>query len=214
MSGLILKDFYCMKKQFKTYLIFFLFYGVLSIFIENVTFMTIFIIVMLSMLPISTFSYDDFCKWDVYQLSLPVRRSAAVASKYLFALIILSCGGLVSGGFTLLFHFLGKTGDSSLPELLCSVAGSFACGILINAITLPLIYRFGPEKSRIMVFGVLGIPTLLVVLLGKYFIAHPISISITEEQIKTALLFSPLAVLFILLGSYAISVKIYSRKEF
>lgn len=214
MSGLILKDIYCIKKQFKTYLVIFLFYGAITVFMENVSFMTIFIMVMLSMLPITTFSYDDFCKWDVYQLSLPVRRSTAVASKYLLALMILVIGGLISGGLTLLFHLLGRTGSASPFELLCYVGGSFASGILINAVILPLIYRFGPEKSRIMLFGVLGIPTVLIILLGKYYAALPFSISITAEQIKTAVLFLPLAVLLLFFGSFAISVKIYSRKEF
>ena len=43
----------------------------------------------------------------------------------------------------------------------CSVTGLMA--VLVNAIMLPFLYKFGPERARMMFFGIMGGIVLLVV---------------------------------------------------
>ena len=75
MTGLILKDFLVMRKTLKTYTLFLIFYAALAALgalpLATVTAM---VQIILIMLPISAFSYDEFAKWDRYVLTLPLGR--------------------------------------------------------------------------------------------------------------------------------------------
>ena len=45
--------------------------------------------VIVMVLPISSFSYDEAAKWDRYAAVLPVGRTAVVKARYLFLLLVL-----------------------------------------------------------------------------------------------------------------------------
>ena len=95
MTGLVLKDFLMMRKTLKTYVLFFVLYfgmSIAGIFPISVT--TSMVTMIIAVLPISTFSFDEMAKWDRYAVSLPLGRREVVGARYLFILLLL----LVSAG--------------------------------------------------------------------------------------------------------------------
>ena len=72
MTGLIWKDFCVMRKALKSYLLIMMLYAVLAYMeLFNYSFIITFIQVILMVLPISAFAYDEQAKWDRYAMSLP-----------------------------------------------------------------------------------------------------------------------------------------------
>lgn len=83
-------------------------------------------------------------------------------------------------------------------------------GGILNAILLPLIFRFGTQKSRIFFMIAMGVGTAgVVILMGV--------ISATETGIEgltgAAALLMPVAAAAALMVSYAVSLQIYGKKE-
>ena len=73
MYGLIWKDFLVLRKTLRLYVLFLLGYlGMALLGIFDLTFVTTFCVVILMILPISAFSYDEFARWDRYARTLPL----------------------------------------------------------------------------------------------------------------------------------------------
>ena len=91
MTGLILKDLLVMRKALKSYLMIMVLYAVLAYLdVLNYSFIITFIQVMLMVLPLSAFAYDEQAKWDRYAMSLPLGRVRVVGARYLFVLALCS----------------------------------------------------------------------------------------------------------------------------
>ena len=95
MTGLILKDILVMRRTIRTYVLFLAFYSLLAVFdifpLSTVTAVTELIIMML---PLSAFSYDEYAKWDRYAAALPLGRRAVVGARYCFALLMAAAATL------------------------------------------------------------------------------------------------------------------------
>ena len=110
---------------------------------------------------LSTFSYDDFNKWNAYAITLPVSRKNIVKSKYISTIIII----MVSSLFGLLISYLISMLPSQsldlkyvVEEFLSSLLGV----VIIVSIMFPMIFKFGIEKARFFIFGgVFGIAIIL-----------------------------------------------------
>ena len=77
MTGLMVKDFLVMRKSIKTYILFLAFYFVMAALgIFPISFITAMVQIIIMMLPLSAFSYDEMSKWDRYAFSLPLGRRA------------------------------------------------------------------------------------------------------------------------------------------
>ena len=85
MTGLMMKDALVMRKTLRLYALFLLFYSglaVLGVFPMSMALAMVEVIVMV--LPISSFSYDEAAKWDRYAAVLPVGRTAVVKACLLY----------------------------------------------------------------------------------------------------------------------------------
>ena len=82
---------------------------------------------------------------------------------------------------------------------------------MLYSFVLPLLYKFGVEKGRFIMIGLIGIFTasiyLLVSLRDKLTRFIP-----SEAQLKLLLYMSPLIILLIVLASYQISCKIFEKQ--
>ena len=165
MTGLILKDLLVMRKALKSYLMIMVLYAVLAYLdVLNYSFIITFIQVMLMVLPLSAFAYDEQAKWDRYAMSLPLGRVRVVGARYLFVLA-LSLGTAAAGLLgTLLLHLVQQ---ADWMEMLVTLSFSTTIGLLIPAILLPLCYKLGAERARPYLYAVIFIPTILIVLLAK-----------------------------------------------
>lgn len=163
MTGLILKDLLILRKTLRSYLL------ILAIYVAvafagywSASFVGGFMMVMVAMLPMNVFAYDKQAKWDVYGLSLPVGRTKTVAARYLAVLIMFAASAVLTTVLGVALNIAGRM-EERLEEYLLSCAICVVIAMLINAIMLPLLYKFGPERARIMLFGVMGGIVLLVV---------------------------------------------------
>lgn len=206
MLGLIKKDFLIIKNNLKLIIVMLMVFFIMALGGQfNISFIPTFIIVMLF---ISTFSYDEYNNWDAYAITLPGGRKSIVKSKYIASLFLT----LLSAVITVLLNYLiSVINNTAVNELISSLLGSICAIVIIQSIMYPLIFKFGMEKGRIVLFilafvmvgvitllkNTIKIPTILVVLFNDYwFIVIPIILVIS------------------LLISYKISEKIYLKKEF
>ena len=163
MSGLIVKDFLILRKTLRSYLL------ILAIYVAVAflgywpdSFVGGFMMVMVAMLPMNVFAYDKQAKWDVYGLSLPVGRTKTVAARYLAVLIMFAASAVLTTVLGVALNIAGRM-EERLEEYLLSCAICVVIAMLINAVMLPLLYKFGPERARMMFFGIMGGIVLLVV---------------------------------------------------
>lgn len=217
MTGLIWKDILVMRRTIRTYVLFLAFYALLAIFdifpLSTVTAVTELIIVML---PLSAFSFDDLAKWDRYAAALPLGRRTTVGARYCFALLMAAAATL----FCLLLSVLLSIvqGRDSLMENLFSLAFCLGYGLLIADILLPLCYKLGVERARPYMYVVIFVPVLLFFGAYQLGLISGETFATLEALPESALLAGAgLVALLPLLGmgiSYGISCRIMEGKEF
>ncbi len=162
MTGLILKDLLILRKTLHSYLFMLIVYaGIAFTGVWSADIVGVLLVVMVVMLPMNVFAYDKQAKWDTYGLALPVGRTKTVAARYLCVLLL--C--LLSVGLTailgVMLYAAGRVEEPVEFLVSCSVMGLMS--VLVNAIMLPFLYKFGPERARMMFFGIMGGIVLLVV---------------------------------------------------
>lgn len=218
MSGLLWKDILVSRKNLKFYVIFLLAYFALAVLgIFDVTFVTSFSTVILMMVPVSTFSFDEAAKWDRFARSFPLEPRTVVGARYLFTMLILAVVAAFSAVCALLLAGLG-IGDASLVENIASILGSMGAGLFIVDVMLPLCYKLGPERARPYLFAVIFIPFIVLFLLLRF--GHDLGLSLEflnrlpELNALGVIALLPLAGLTCLGLSFLISCRIVDRKEF
>lgn len=212
MIGLLMKDIYSLKKNILlTTAILFIYGGVMSMTSKDASFIVMYFMLMTSVSGISSFAYDDLAKWNAYSLTMPLTRKDIVQSKYILNILLTGMGFVFSLITILVTQFLYHTKGIQIYYFLF---GGLCISLLINFIVTPVIFKIGAEKSRIVLFGIFGIPTILVVILSQSkLISLPDKATI--DRILAALPYVA-AVATLLLGyiSYQISIKILQAKEF
>ena len=216
MTGLMMKDALVMRKTLRLYALFLLFYSglaVLGVFPMSMALAMVEVIVMV--LPISSFSYDEAAKWDRYAAVLPVGRTAVVKARYLFLLLVLLAAAAIGLVGSILASLLAR---EDLGELLATLLVSMGLGLMIADIMLPVVYQLGPERARPYLFAVILIPFVAVFLLLGFGPDLGLSLEFLNQIPETSALgviaLLPLAGLACLGLSFLISCRIVDRKEF
>ena len=148
MTALILKDFYVIWKQMRTFIV-----VILLLAMMNSAYYMVFLVVWCSMLPYTAMAYDDRSHWSQMAAMMPYSKKDIVLSKYVLGWLCMGAMGLISlvmqavvGGFS-----GGGAGRSLVLVSLC-------LGAVTLAVTLPAILRFGVERGRMLfmlvIFGV------------------------------------------------------------
>lgn len=157
MKGLLLKDWYQVRTNMKTMYLTVAFVLVIwvlstsSAYVFPVSYAAIF----LGILPVNLLTYDQSVGWVEYGRTLPVSKKTLVAEKYLIGLFCAAAAVVIGG----LFMISLRTGTTPDKDALSLLAGSVCAILLINGISLPLLYRFGAEKARmiyVLTFAGLG----------------------------------------------------------
>ena len=172
------------------------------------TFFEGFIVIMSVMMALTSFSYDSLAKWDSFGLSLPVTRKEAVAGKYILSLLLCLSGAILSFLMSSIILILKPVEGFGMKEHLLSIFGVVGVIMLFYSLVLPLIFKFGVEKSRFILLGVFAAPTAIVVSLSQLGIDLP-----SESEFLSALKLLPIFVVLAYGISYLLSVKIYTAKE-
>lgn len=216
MIGLMTKDFLVMRKALKSYLLIMVLYAVMAwLDVLNYGFIITFIQVMLMVLPITVFSYDEQAKWDRYAMSLPLGRGKVVGARYLFVLALTLCTTALGLGGTAI---LSLVHEADAAEMLLTLEVSTTIGLLVPAIILPLCYKLGAERARPYLYAIIFIPTILVVLLAKIDAIDFSALNRLDALSPAALLggaaLLPAAGLAALAVSYLISCRVAAGKEY
>jgi ABC-2 type transport system permease protein len=207
MKGLLLKDLLGLRKYLRTLLLFIAAYALLIFLMDSPYFLGGMIVLMCAMASITSFSFDHVAGWDIYALSLPVSRRDVVRSKYLLSLILTAGGTALSLLVSVLYILFTHSG--SFSEALTVGYTLFVVGMVFVAVLLPLIFRFGVEKARLLIVAVFAIPTAIFVALSNFG-----NLQAPDPQLLVRLLaFSPLILTVLLALSYFLSRAIYLKKE-
>lgn len=168
-------------------------------------------VVMISlMVVLNSIAYDDMAQWDKFALTMPLSRKTLVKSKYLLGLLTV----LVGEGYALILVLLSSFffPGASLVEHVFSVAASGLCGLLMIAVMLPFLIRYGVEKARIILILVLLIPA------GGFAFLVKMGLVPSENTLAVLLPVLPFALLLVTffgyIASFFISVRIAQKKEY
>ena len=218
MTGLITKDFLVMRKMLRSYLLMIVVYTILAYLdFFDYSFIITFVQVALSVLPISAFAYDEQARWDKYAAATPAGRRGVVKSKSAFTLLLLAVASLFTLVILEALWFLGKEDIGSWAEPLMVVGVMNCISLLIASVTLPVMFKYGSEKSRVISMvicvGVFGSVALLAFLAEKgiNFSAMGVAISSLSPWIIAAALL--LVTVAATLLSYRLSLRIYTKRE-
>lgn len=207
MTALLLKDFYNLKKQLRIMLMFSVLYGILSIFTANIAFLVGILCVLCLMLPISSFSFDQFSKWDDYALALPITRKQIVISKYLLTLVSLITAALLCTVTQFTYTLIVKA-DTFDGNYFSFLLGLLSTCILLSSINLPITIKFGPEKARVATIFIFLAPVIVAAVAAKVGMPAP-----DAAALEMAVLLLPVLAIMSFIASFMISIKLYDRKD-
>lgn len=157
MKALVRKDLYMLQSFGKLFLLVFTLFAVvpdLQFFPYSSTYA-----VMLSLYLMQS---DEQCKWDSLLPMLPISRRLVVLEKYLLGwayLALMTVVALVSQLIWVRFDMMPL--DGQYFTMLCI---DLAIGFLMQAVSLPVIFRFGTNRGRPVLFFAVAFATLLTVI--------------------------------------------------
>ena len=202
MKGLLLKDLINLKSTARLFLAFLAIFAVLILSTGELGSYSLSIVVLSAMLPFTTVALDERAKWDRTALCAPVKRSTLVLSKYVLGLVLLGIA-LFAG------LLLGLLGGQELSLLLKQLFLIGLSGALILCVMLPLMFRFGAEKGRIVLMLIMAAAFAASFLFNGPDVALP-----TKDALMDYALILIASVIAALVLSAMWSMGIYRKKEF
>lgn len=209
MKALLIKDLYMLQKQLKSVVILALFFIFLSFLFNQGLFLISMALVMGTLQVTTAFTFEEMCHWNRFARSLPIKKQTVIASKYVLSLAL-------TIGMIVLFSpilFLVNYGDAIIPtsELFAIIAVSLTLGLTITAFIIPIYIQFGATKGRVILFAVIFLP-----IFGLGIITENVQLPSIEtlNKLISASYYAPLFSLILVLFSYMISIKLYSKKQF
>lgn len=220
MKGLILKDLYTIKASAKSSLLFMMPLFIVWGFVGMTSFIPYMMSIFVSSFMINTFAYDEMYRFDSYSVTMPVSRKEIVLAKYLVSAILTVIVCVISVLTSvlisvILFFFKGDFSLIGLPEMFVS---SFTIPLFILSISIPLIYKFGTQKMRIIT--VIVIATFMGIFFGVQGAVMGGQTSMTNQSANNDFTFIIVAIVVIaalfalIFTSYKISANIMEKKQF
>lgn len=158
-----------------------------------------------------SFQIDELNKCDYFFNSMPIDKEDIVYSKYIFSIIIII--------ISLIFSYLYSYAIKSIwyVDLLTieSILIILSLLLLLVSITLPIIFKYGYNKSYIIINLITGITLVIVIFSSMQPIGVIRSLDDGAELLYNNLkLFAFTGVcILIYLASMYVSTKIYTKKE-
>ena len=154
MEGLILKDWYMMKKYCRAYLLIAVVFIAVSLFSNDNMFFVFYPCLLCGMIPVNLLGYDERSRWMQYSGTLPYTKTQIVSGKYLIGLLsqitILVATGVAQAAKMLIAHNF-ELGDFAVLMLLMLIVST-----LTSSICLPFVFKLGVEKGRTAYYVMIG----------------------------------------------------------
>lgn len=201
MKGLLIKDWKTLLKQMRVMLAIVV---VLACFPG--TNMAAFALFYAAMLPITALAYDERAKWDELAAMMPYTAKSIVGSKYVLGLTLVLPVLALSMLSRLLVHSTPIVTEEPMSLLITA-----ELSLILMAIDLPFMFRFGVEKGRLIYI----LLTCAFVLTGVTYVGK---LADAVNDIETAMVTTvPLlllaAAVIALFISYLISVRVYRARR-
>lgn len=211
MKGLLLKDLYNMKGFARQYVIVMLAMALWGVYMKNISFVAIYVVILGGMMSITTMSMDETSGFNTFYLTTPGGVKKLVAAKYLFFVLTITAGILVAlliRSAAMLFPQINTSGFDAGTLLVTGfiLAAAFS-------ISFPVIYKYGAEKGRYFY-----IAAFLVIFAVVYFVNYVAHISAPERILASipdaAYVAGIVGIgIVIIFMSYLFSIRIVMRKE-
>lgn len=167
-----------------------------------------------AMFGIASFNYEETYHWDRYTAVLPVNIRQLVLARY-GSIGICIAAGVVSSIVLGAISFASQNTGLDFSQWTMSFLFSLLGAMLYMELLVPIMYRFGPEKGRI----------IMLVLFMAFFAglgafgalvenAALEQLAVLDISMKYVIAGSVIAVLALLPVSVGISVSIRAKKEF
>ena len=202
MKALVLKDIYTIMKQMKIFLILILFSTVFA----NES-MLGFAIIYSAMIPITALSFDEHSKWNNLALMLPYSAKDLVLSKYILGYLCMGATVIIAMIVSCVFSII--KGAPVQIDFFGEVLLITCIGTIFQAINLPIMFKAGVEKGR-MIF-LLMIVVICVGMLSLNNVAVE-NIVVASKDIQNVLGIFIIATIIINIVSMSIATKIYSKQ--
>ncbi len=155
MKGLLLKDWYMMKKYCRYYLFVSIGFIILSMMSSGNMFFVFYPCLLCGMIPVNLLGYDERSRWLQYSETMPYTKRQIVSSKYLIGLgtqvAILIITGIAQA------IRMSISGTFVLGEYLVLLMLLLIMSLLASSITLPFMFKLGVEKGRMAYYVMIGI---------------------------------------------------------
>ena len=149
MKGLIIKDLTVLKSSLKTVFIIvvlFAFMGIKS----GSAYMATFASVYAAILPMTCMAYDERSRFNRYAVAMPISPRDIALSKYITGLILAAAATAIA--LVIALFTKAPIGETA--------AGCMLIPVFYHTFMLPVMFKFGVEKSRLMVLIGVVIPAV------------------------------------------------------
>lgn len=207
MKGLLLKDWYMMKKYCRYYLFCAVGFTVLSVMSAGNMFFIFYPCLLCGMIPVNLIGYDERSRWMQYSGTMPYTKAQIVSGKYLIGLfsqlaLLLLMGAAHAVKMMLAGDFV--PGEFTVLMLLMLIVST-----LSSSISLPFIFKLGVEKGRTAYYVMVGFVCAASFIVSNLFKGQ------LGTEIKPNLVLAILAVvgIGIYVFSWYMSIVFYKKRE-
>ena len=215
MRGLIRKEFLMTKSVWRSWILAFIVLGGYSVMFRsgdsyyNTGMIYVWPVIAGMNGTLNSFYSDSRYQWNLTALTMPVRRREIVFTKYIYMYLLDLVTGAIATALVILGDLAG-IGTGLAVNLLIG-GGIMLTLLMLQALMVPIPYRFGPERASVLCV-VLALSPLL--LLAVPWGALPSIPEPTDVQVLRVEGMLILPVLLMNLLSVWVSVRIYEGKEY
>lgn len=207
MKGLLLKDWYMMKKYCRYYLFCAIGFTILSVMSSGNMFFVFYPCLLCGMIPVNLIGYDERSRWMQYCGTLPYTKAQVVSGKYLIGLFsqlsVLLVIGIAQAAKMII------SGNFNFGEFTVLVLLMLIVSTISSSISLPFIFKLGVEKGRTAYYVMIGF------VCGASVLASSLFKSQLGIEIKLNLILAVLTVvgIGIYILSWYLSIVFFKKRE-
>ena len=198
MKGLLYKDAVTLMKQLKLFLLMILIFAVIPGY--N---MITFALAYCAMLPFSAMAYDERSKWNRLAAMLPYSDVQLVLCKYILGWLSV-LGATLLAAVAQFAILLIRSPQAELAAMLLTLVVSASTSLILLALALPFLYRFGVERGR-MTF----IVAIVVGVVGVTLFTNAASFDLSERASSILVLLAPALAVALNAISVPVSTRLY-----
>ena len=202
MKGIVIKDLLTLKSSMKTVVLIVILFGFMGAK-SGSAYMSTFASVYAAILPMTCMAFDERSRFNRYAVIMPVNLRDIVLSKYVVGLILAVAATAVATAMT-------AVAGGSIGE---TVAASIAIPMVYHSILLPLMFKFGVEKSRIIVLAGVVVPAVGISFLEESGRLNGVINALGSVEASSAIAYAAAVLVVMYTASVLISLAVCRNKE-